>query len=214
MEHQFWHERWNENKIAFHQSEAHPLLVTHLGRLALTAGQRVFIPLCGKTLDVGYLLSQGYRVAGAELVESAVQQLFAELGITPEVEAAGKLKRYSAPNVDVFVGDIFDLTKEVLGPIDAVYDRAALVALPEDMRKRYTRHLMELTATAPQFLITFEYDQKKMDGPPFSISHAEVREHYAAQYRPTLIESAAVSGKLKGRVEANEDVWLLQPGSR
>lgn len=210
MEHQFWHERWNENKIAFHQSETHPLLVKYLDRLGLTSAQRVFVPLCGKTLDMAYLLSRGYRVVGAELVESAVQQFFAELEVEPAIEAIGKLKRYSAPNVDIFVGDIFELSRALLGDVHAVYDRAALVALPADLRRRYTRHLTDITGTAPQFLITFEYDQSKMDGPPFSIPHAEVREHYAADYEVALIESTDLAGGLKGLVAAKEDVWLLK----
>ena len=85
----------------------------------------------------------------------------------------GSHRRYSADGIDIFAGDIFEITADVLGPVDAVYDRAALVALPEGMRRRYAAHLAGITAVAPQLLVTFEYDQAEMDGPPFSITEEE-----------------------------------------
>src|SRR5690349_18438288 len=124
----FWHERWETNDIAFHKNEANPLLVRCFAALSLSKGSRVFVPLCGKTLDIHWLLSEGFRVAGAELSKVAIEQLFTELGVEPKVSRDGEVDHYSATNIDVFVGDIFQLSSEVLGPVDAVYDRAALVA--------------------------------------------------------------------------------------
>lgn len=97
--------------------------------------------------DIGYfwLLSNGYRVIGAELVESAIEQLFAELAITPTISFVGDIKHYNAPNIDIFVGDIFELSSKILGPVDAIYDRAALIALPDETRTRYAAHLMAIT---------------------------------------------------------------------
>ena len=126
----FWLQRWENNDIGFHQSEANPLLVKYFSALSLAVGSRVFLLLCGKTRDIGWLLANGYRVAGAELSEMAVEQLFADLGDTPEVSEADKLLLFQAPTVDIFVGDLFQLSDEMLGPVDAIYDRAALVALP------------------------------------------------------------------------------------
>jgi thiopurine S-methyltransferase len=166
--------------------------------------------LCGKTLDIHWLLSEGFRVAGAELSKVAIEQLFTELGVEPKVSRGGEVDHYSATNIDVFVGDIFQLSSEVLGPVDAVYDRAALVALPEKVRKRYTAHLMALTSDAPQLLITYEYDQSLMEGPPFSISNEEVNRHYRESYEVSMILSADVPGGLKGKCAARENVWLLR----
>src|SRR6185503_16992975 len=151
--------KWERNEIGFHNAEAHPLLVAHFGALSLPKGSRVFLPLCGKTRDIDWLLASGYRVAGAELSPIAVEQLFAELGTVPEVAEIGQLRRYSADGSDIFAGDIFALSRDVLGPVDAVYDRAALVALPKDMRGNYAAHLAEVTGRAPQLLISFDYDQ-------------------------------------------------------
>lgn len=209
METDFWHRKWAENDIAFHEGEANRLLVKYFQRLPLPSGGRVFLPLCGKTRDIAWLLSSGYRVAGAELSETAVQQLFDELDAEPEVAMAGSLSRYSAEGVDIFVGDIFDLSPEILGPVDAVYDRAALVALPSEMRSRYTSHLMKITDGAPQLVITFEYDQTQMDGPPFSITAEEIHRHYAGRYRLAQLERKEVPGGLKGKCAARESAWLL-----
>jgi thiopurine S-methyltransferase len=166
--------------------------------------------LCGKTLDISWLLSNGYRVAGAELSQRAIEQLFRERGEQPAISAIGQVERWSAQHLDVFVGDIFALSKERLGPVDAVYDRAALVAFPAEMRDRYTAHLTRMTGEAPQLLICYEYDQRVMDGPPFSVSNEEVTRHYAAHYEVTLFASAEVPGGLKGKCPAKENVWLLK----
>jgi thiopurine S-methyltransferase len=210
MDANFWHQKWEKNDIGFHNSEANPLLVGHFGELALTRGSRVFLPLCGKTLDITWLLSQGYRVAGAELSKLAIEQLFAGLGVEPAISHAGKLQRYSAQDIDIFVGDLFALSADLLGPVDAVYDRAALVALPAAMRDRYTAHLMEITGRAPQLLISYTYDQRLLEGPPFSISNEEVYRHYDDDYELNLLESIAVPGGLKGKCAATENVWLLK----
>lgn len=214
MDTSFWLKKWEDNNIAFHKSEANPALVKHFKALSLAPGDRIFLPLCGKTLDIGWLLSNGYRVAGVELSEIAIEQLFSELGVSPEISDVGSetspLKHYSATNLDIFVGNLFNLSRELLGPVDAIYDRAALVALPPEMRDRYTPHLIEITQTAPQLLICFEYDQAVMEGPPFSISPEEVTKHYSSSYTLTSLESENIPGGLKGKCESTQTVWRLQ----
>jgi len=210
MDAEFWHERWRENRIGFHQPAPNAMLVDHIGALGLAAGARIFLPLCGKTRDIGWLLSQGYRVAGAELSRLAVDQLFEDLGLTPEITEMGALARFHAPGIDIFAGDIFALDAEGLGPVDASYDRAALVALPPDMRARYGAHMARITGGAPQFVICFDYDQSLMSGPPFSIDAAEIARVYGPHYGLTDLAHAPVSGGLKGICPATERVWLLR----
>jgi thiopurine S-methyltransferase, Se/Te detoxification family len=210
MDAQFWHDRWANNEIGFHKSEANPLLVKYFTELALAKGSRVFVPLCGKTLDIPWLLSNDYRVAGAELSPIAIEELFAQLGVEPTITRNGGTDHYRANNIDIFVGDIFAVTRKVLGPVDAIYDRAALVALSQNMRSRYTAHVTEITDHAPQLLICYEYDQRVTEGPPFSISNEEVHRHYGQRYHLTLLTSADVPGGLKGKCTATEHVWLLR----
>ncbi|MDF0643939.1 MAG: thiopurine S-methyltransferase [Nitrospira sp.] len=210
MDPSFWHQRWEKNEIAFHESKVNPLLVRHFNELSLGKGRRVFVPLCGKSLDIAWLLSKDYQVVGAELSRLAIEQLFMELAAQPEISTIGEVERWSAKHLDIFVGDIFALSRAVLGSADAVYDRAALVALPEAMRNRYATHLMEMTGKAPQLLICYSYDQRLMEGPPFSVSDEEVERHYASHYDVRLLAGTDVSGGLKGKCPAKENVWLLK----
>lgn len=211
MQADFWHRKWANNDIAFHGRQANPLLLKHFGKLSLPSQARVFLPLCGKSLDIAWLLANGHRVVGAELSQLAIEQLFKELGLTPKVSEHGKLTRYSEHNIDIFVGDFFDLSATLLGPVDAVYDRAALVALPPNMRAQYAQHLMTVSATAPQLLICFDYDQSLQAGPPFSVPGAEVAEHYGGTFDITLLDTVDIPGGLKGKCAAQENVWLLAP---
>jgi thiopurine S-methyltransferase len=210
MDIDFWHQRWEKNEIAFHESKAHPILVTYFKELKLVEGSRVFLPLCGKTLDIAWLLSKGYRVAGAELSKIAIEQLFTGLELEPKISKIGNISHYTATNIDIFVGNIFDLSHEILGRVDVIYDRAALVALPQEMRSRYAKHLLEITDKANQLMIAFEYDQSLMDGPPFSVNSDEVNRHYKDAYNIKLLESTSIPGGLKGKCAATENAWLLK----
>jgi thiopurine S-methyltransferase len=210
MNKSFWIEKWDNNQIRFHKNEANPALISYFKELSLEKQGRLFLPLCGKTLDIAWILSQGQQVVGAEFSEIAIQQLFTELEIEPQVKEVGRLKLYSAENIDMYVGDIFDLSNDVIGIVDAIYDRAALVALPDEMRIRYSKHLIDITSKAPQLLITFEYDQSEMQGPPFSINSEEVKRHYVDSYELKLIKSLDIPGGLKGVCSATEHIWLLK----
>lgn len=211
MDHGYWHNKWEKNDIAFHIDGANPILVNHLRNLELEDGARVFVPLCGKTMDIDWLLSQGFSVVGVELSELAVIELFNRVEREPEVTEHPWGKLFHSDGVDIIVADVFDITSVLVGKVDAVYDRAALVALPEDIRVKYTRHLIQITNSAPQLLITYDYDQAQMPGPPFSIGGHEVADHYFGAYNTGLLSSQEVPGKLKGKVEALEQVWHLQP---
>jgi thiopurine S-methyltransferase len=207
----FWLDRWQRNQTGFHEPHANPLLLAHFASLSLPAGSRIFVPLCGKTLDLHWLLARGHQIAGVELSEVAVQQLFAALGMRPSATTIGPITRYSAPGIDVFRGDVFALTRTDLGRVDAVYDRAALIALPESMRAGYSSHMERLTQRARQLIICLNYDQRMLAGPPFSVDGTELARLYQPVYKLQLLGSADVVGGLKGSCPASEDVWLLTP---
>ncbi len=211
MEHDFWISKWHNNEIAFHEAQGNPFLVKHHSFLASSDSPRVFVPLCGKTRDIHYLISQGYEVVAAELSELAITQLFDELGEEPEITPNGEHKQYHIPGLTVFVGDIFTLTPGQVGNITGIYDRAALIALPEGMRTAYTEKLMSLTGKARQLLICVDYDQQIMPGPPFSIPQSTVHSLYDADYDISLKESENIEGGLKGKAPANNEVYTLTP---
>jgi thiopurine S-methyltransferase len=209
MEPQFWHDKWASNQIAFHKEQANPHLLKHWPSLDIKKGSRVFLPLCGKTRDIAWFLSQGYKVAGIELSELAIKQLFEDLDLTPQIETIGNLHHYRAENIDIYEGDIFELSPALLDKVDAVYDRAAMVALPKDMRADYAAHIQIISRQAPQLLICFEYNQDELNGPPFSVDADEVNDYYSANYSLKALEKVPVEGGLKGKCEAVEVVWNL-----
>ncbi len=213
MDEQFWHQKWEQNDIGFHMEDINPMLLAYFSKLNLYENSRIFVPLCGKTNDIKWLLSQGHSVVGAELNEQAVQQLFRDHHLTPSVTSIGKMKKYSTENLEVFVGNIFDLTDRMLGLVDAIYDRGALVALPKKMRDQYAEHLIRITDAAPQLLLCFVYDQSEMAGPPFSISKTEVEEQYGDMYLIEELIKKEVEGNLLSLNQVWENVWLLKPST-
>lgn len=211
MHAEFWHQKWQKGEIAFHEGEVNRLLAAHFQTLNLPLGSRVFLPLCGKTRDIAWLLAAGYQVVGAELSELAVKELFAGLNLKPCITQTEKYLRYQAAQIDILVGDIFQLSAADIGIVDAIYDRAALVALPENMRSMYARHLMALSHCAPQLIITYEYAQHELAGPPFAVLATEVQQHYANFYHLQPLVRQPLAGGLKGKTAALEVLWKLSP---
>ena len=218
MEADFWHDRWENNLTGFHLNEVNPYLKENWAALNLKPGARVFVPLCGKTLDLIWLAEQGYEVVGIELSPLAVEAFFAENNLTAEKKQLGGLDFWQSGKISLFCGDIFDLAPEILGQIDAVYDRASLVALPPAMRHEYAAKLTQLAESAPKLLVTLEYDQSKMDGPPFSVSEEEVRGLYQANYQAKQLTAQDVLAdnekfRSRGLEYMNESIYLLEPKS-
>jgi thiopurine S-methyltransferase len=188
MDPQFWRDRWQEGRTAFHEGAPNALLAQFASRL--DGKRRVLVPLCGKSDDLAYLASRGHEVIGIELVEDAVRQFFAEHGLAPAVEGP----RYAANGITLLAKNVFEVTREDVGAIDAIYDRAALVALPAETRVAYIAHLRALAGHAPGLLVALDYPQHRMDGPPFAVPDAEVRTHFASVEQ--LAERSATGGRI------------------
>lgn len=172
-----WRARWKEGRTAFHEGKPNGLLAAHPE--VLGTKKRVFVPLCGKTEDMVFLAQQGHTVVGVELVEDAVRAFFEEHGLNPTVTKEGALVRYEHGPYVLFAGDLFATTRESLGGVNALYDRASIVALPLEMRIRHAAHLLKvLEPGSPGLVIAFEYDQTKRQGPPWSVSETELRGHF------------------------------------
>lgn len=211
MNTEFWLAKWHRNEIGFHMQHPHDGLVQYFSATHVPAGSYVFVPLCGKTLDIQWMVEKGYRVVGVEISQVAVEQLFAELGMQPVISfLSPNVTVFEGGAVRIFVADIFALDASIIGPVDVVYDRAALVALPEDMRLRYAQHLVEMTKGATQFLICVEYDQARLSGPPFAVMEQDVRQYYAQYYDIRSIDKQPVANGIKGREPGYEHIWLLR----
>lgn len=189
MDSGFWHDRWAENEIGFHQDDINAHLTAFWDKLTLPVkGATVFVPLCGKSLDMMWLLDRGYKVLGVELSPLAIEQFFEENNLVPSITKLGEFACWQADNISILVGDFFHLQREYLGEIDAVYDRASLVALPPEMRAEYVEHLHTLLQDGTQtLLLTLEYHQHEIEGPPFSVHEDEVRELYAGSRHIELL---------------------------
>ncbi|NMX66727.1 thiopurine S-methyltransferase [Pseudomonas sp. WS 5111] len=189
MESTFWHDRWARNQIGFHLPEVNPYLQRHWPGLGLVGGARVLVPLCGKSLDLMWLAQQGCQVLGVELSEKAVEEFFQEQCLAAQVSQRGSFKVYQAGTIELWCGDFFELSREDVAGCAALYDRAALIALPPLMRERYAAHLQ---AIAPQvqsgLLISLDYEQALKAGPPFAVSDEEVRRLLAGRWRLSVLE--------------------------
>lgn len=215
MEPDFWHQRWRNNEIGFHQPQVNPRLEAYWQRLKLTAGSRVLVPLCGKSLDLVWLADQGHRVVGVELSDVALADFFHERDLQPRISRLGPFQLWQAAEYSFFCGDFMRLTPELLGLVDGVYDRAALIALPPALRSPYVALLQRLAQQAPQLLITLEYQQQLMNGPPFAVLEDEVRRLYS-DLRVTRLAAADVLAsqprfRAKGLDWLQEAVYLITP---
>lgn len=216
MNPEFWQNRWQEKRIGFNQTKVNPLLIKYWSDLNLPAGSRIFVPLCGKSIDMVWLAAQGYDVVGVELVESAVKEFFSENRILHTIinhPHNPNIKYYhwqhENQKIEILVADIFSLSIEDIDYIDAVYDKAALIALPADMRPDYSEQIRKISDNAPQFIITLNYDQSKKNGPPFSISSEQVQQYYGSHYQIAELTSDPASIGSMPELKVSEQVWLL-----
>ncbi|WP_137817747.1 thiopurine S-methyltransferase [Pseudomonas sp. 2FG] len=193
MDEEFWQKRWSRNQIGFHLTEINPYLQQHWPALNIPQGARVLVPLCGKSLDLAWLAAQGLQVVGIELAERAVEDFFSEQQLQPQIGQRGAFKVYQAGAVQLWCGDFFALTAEDVADCVALYDRAALIALPLEMRERYATHLASILPHGCEgLLITLDYDQVLMEGPPFAVADEEVQRLLAAGWQLQSLEARDV----------------------
>jgi len=216
----FWRARWQNKDIGFHQPVIHELLQKHWPQLGLAANSQVFVPLCGKSLDMVWLAEQGHRVIGAELSEIAIDDFFAERGLEPAVREVGKFLVKSAGAYELWCGDIFELPSDAVSGVAGVYDRAALVAFPAGLQRRYAAKLKELApAGAPVLLITLDYDAECMTGPPFAVPRDQVDRLFADSYAISELECRDALDlnprfRQRGLTALEECAYALRPPRR
>ncbi len=209
MEKDFWFERWELEQIGFHQNGVNPYLERHGHHLE----GRVFVPLCGKSFDMSWLAANGAEVLGVELSPIAARAYFDENEIKATCRPFGKFESHEAEGIRILCGDFFDLGRDDLKGVSAVYDRASMIALPPEMRERYVHHMMSiLPEGAKILLITLDYPQAEMQGPPFAVSVDEVQRLYRDFTGIELLEQADVLEPRfaeRGVTRMQENAFLL-----
>lgn len=218
MDHNFWHERWRTGQLGFHLAAPNPRLVEHARTLVQNRPERILVPLCGKSVDLTWLAQRapteaGPQVVGVELSRIAAAAYFEERGVIPEVSERGGYERFTHENLTIAVGDFFEAQPSTLGTFDAVYDRAALVALPHDMRERYVATVRRVLRPGGRILlVVFDFDNP--NGPPFSVPEDAVRALFAGAAVAKLAEHdiAATSANLlaRGATYVMERVFDIQ----
>ncbi len=216
MDRSFWQERWQRGEIGFHQARVNGLLSRLWPKLALPKDSTVFVPLAGKSQDMAWLASEGHSVIGVELSEIAVRDFFEESGLAPEVTSDGRFEISTVGPFKLYCGDFFNLTAEDLKDVTAVYDRAALIALPPEIRRRYAEALARvLPRDAVIFLISIEYPDGVLSGVPFSVSQAEIEKLYGSAFDLEILErrdglTHSENLKKRGVTWLEETAYLLR----
>ncbi len=194
MEPEYWIEGWQQGRRGFDQSEPHRWLAEHWSKLGVASAATVFVPLSGKTVDMVWLAERGHQIIGVEVSDIAVDEFFEMVGLTPEIEEIGPLAVHQAGPYELWRGDLFEVPATVFDRVDAVYDRASIVALPPKIRRRYASTLtMQLRPEAPWYLVAFTYDQNEMSGPPHSVPLDEIDELFGEEFEiETLIDESVL----------------------
>lgn len=213
---QFWLDLWHEGRTFFHRDTVNADLIKYWSNLNLPQDAQILVPLCGKSLDMLWLAEQGFQVIGIELSEKAVLQFAKENDLHFTKRVSSQAINYFSPSISIWVADIFSLSTSTIEPVDAIYDRAALIALPENLRSNYVQTCLKWLKPQGEILLkTMSYDQSQMEGPPFSVSDAEVKRLYSR------CESMLCMSTTKRQIDANEplkerglqecsdSVWLM-----
>lgn len=216
MEPQHWLDRWEQNQIGFHQDEINQHLKQFWPGLNIPKGKTVFVPLSGKTRDMLWLRDAGYEVIAVELSPIAVEDFFTENQLTPKQKDDGALSIFQVPGIQIYCGNYFDLEPRHLNTVEVIYDRASLIALPPAMRKDYVAKLSELfPRPVDTLLITMDYPQQEMSGPPFSVATDEVVSLYQNRYSVEQIFELDILAenprfKARGLTRLSEKVYCFK----
>ncbi|MCR9191699.1 MAG: thiopurine S-methyltransferase [Gammaproteobacteria bacterium] len=216
MNHQYWHQKWASDNIGFDQKKPNTLMQRYFPSLNLKPGARIFVPLCGKSIDMLWFLKQGYDVIGIELSSVACEAFFSENNLPVNMTKMGDFDVYTSHNITLLAGDFFKLDKQMLGKVDGVYDRASLIALPTTIRQSYALHLSQLLKPGAQMLvITTAYDKTTMQGPPFSVDEDEIKHLFSPsfdiqQWYSKPLRDIPAHLQTKGLLEATEQLYYLR----
>jgi len=210
MEKSFWIKNWEENNIGFHNSEYNELLLKHFPCFSLEGNCHIFVPLCGKTQDLIWLAMQGQKVTGVEVSPLAVAGFFEENNFSFDKTEDGAFNRYSSktPPIEILEGDFFEVNNQVLGKVNFLYDRASIVALPPELRKKYTEVITDILSPGDQMLlVAMEYDSPEVLGPPFPVTERDIRSYYENNFSIEVLEEIDKEVDHPRFVEAGIKSW-------
>ena len=220
MEASYWRRAWSENRIGFHQKNVNKRMVKYWPKLELASNTAVFVPLCGKSTDMLWIAEQGHAVVGVELSAKAAEAFFVDNNIDYVVTKKDDFDVFTGETagttITIWAGDFFKLTPEHLAHCSAYYDRAAMIAMHEDLRVKYSAHMATLMRFGSQgLLLVISYDQEQMKGPPFSVTDENVRKLLVPAFDICELEHYSGAERLgnlasRGLETIDERVYLLK----
>ncbi|HET6527158.1 MAG TPA: hypothetical protein VFG39_00260 [Balneolaceae bacterium] len=218
MEISYWQSRWRKNKTGWHMDEVYPLLPDLWPSLSLKAGARILVPFCGKSVDMQWFIDKYFHVTGVDVSEKALHA-FMERSSNPFTsQHQYGFSVFRSENIELWQGDFQKLPVAGMPSFDAIYDKAALIALPEEMRLKYAQKVLQCSGPETQMMLqTFEYEQDEMTGPPFSVDEQEIRRLYGKQFDLALLrqkQKPELRGKFQRRGLSSyliEKVYHLKP---
>ncbi|MDP6200060.1 MAG: thiopurine S-methyltransferase [Candidatus Poseidonia sp.] len=207
----FWHNRWETQQIGWHREVHNDLLTKHWDGIGASDGSNVLVPLCGKTLDMQWFAEQGHAVVGSEMVHQAIETFFDEHGLVPRCTKVGSHVHHVSQPYTILEGDFFEISEEAV-QADTWYDRAAMIAIPPDLREAYVEQLCKLTKEdAVGLLITFAYPPEEMDGPPFALHDEDVRRLFSEGFEVQCLETMDLTDeKDRGLSQVTSSVFRIK----
>jgi len=185
-----WLHFWENNETNWHSDTITQELVEYFELFELEPGDKVFVPLCGKSLDMIYIVNQGFSVVGVEISEFGIRQFFKENDLKYTFTKVDDFYLYSSENLEIYCGDFFSLTSKHLNNVKAVLDRKSLIALEPDLRQKYVKHLNDIISLGVRILlVTLHYPQHQMSGPPFSVDKSEVESLFSMTFETRELKS-------------------------
>jgi len=214
MTKQYWLDKWQHNDIKFNQDDVNVYLQRYYSRFNLSKSELIFVPLCGKSIDMLWLMNKGHHVVGVELSSVACKAFFEDNHLAYQVKTRGSFITYFNDSITLYCGDFFELMPGLMGNIKSVYDRGAFIAFPPDMRGQYVAQLASLIAVGGKIIMnTIEYDERREEGPPYSASFKNIAQLYQSSFHINQLEQSVYEVpehlKSQGLLTANHAVYLL-----
>lgn len=198
--------QWKNQRTAFHLSDVNRILKDHVDKLISTdnddeddteeddkgkatcLNRRVFVPLCGKTLDMTFLTKLADEVVGVEGIRMALEQ-FSEENPDLNVKFEGTVNgfdRFVGDKIILLRGNYFDLDDtKAGGKFGAIYDRGSMVAIEPHLRTDYVDTLGKLIAPGGKILLVvlerLGEEEAVKRGPPFTLPDSTIRELFESK---------------------------------
>lgn len=204
-----WKERWETNQIGWHSSDVNQNLKNHATVLfEKSTTPAIAVPLCGKSLDMAWLAKQNAKVTGIELVQKAIEDFFAEQSLCATQSKKEDTPCYHCDRIEILHSDIFELPKTLEGSFDAIYDRAAFVALPLELKQQYADLCLSLLKPDGSILlITYDAPIPETQGPPFPVKDGVIPRLYKNASQCILLEESVDTPDNDPRLKAQGLDW-------